>query len=142
MGHIAYGYSIKKGQLGVDDAAADRVKILFNAYLAGASLIKAAGEAGIKKQHSAISSMLSDRKYLGDSYYPPIIDSELFERVQAERQRRIVLHTKRHGTKPEKKKAKSVVFSIPDISLQFTDPFRQAEYAYSLIESEVKSFEQ
>ena len=80
-------------------------------------LIPAAEKGGLKLYHGSAGRMLQNKKYLGDDYYPVIIDKETFEGK------------------------KDILFptnvTIPAVKKVSDDPFEQAAYAYSLIESEV-----
>jgi len=84
MSHTPYGYRIENGKAVIDDFAANQIKALFKAYLAGDSLTTAAQKAGIRTSHSVIRKMLQSTRYLGNDYYPAIIDPVTFEAVDAE----------------------------------------------------------
>lgn len=88
MGHIPYGYRIINGKAEIDEQSAERIKILFQSYLTGDSLATAAKKAEIIAFHAGISRMLQNKHYLGDEYYPAIIDQDMFAAVEAERIRR------------------------------------------------------
>lgn len=136
MGHTPFGYRIENGKAVIDNEAAEKVKILFQSYLSGDSLDSAAKKAGIESFHAGISKMLRNSRYLGDEYYPKIIDPDMFSAAQAERIKR----AERLGRIWEPKEETDVVFPttfrINKGTQQFDDPFQQAEYAYCLIESE------
>ncbi|MGR5911097.1 recombinase family protein [Bacillus pacificus] len=83
MGHTPYGYRIEDGKAVVDEIAAEQVKELFSGYLAGLSLKGATKKAGIDCYHATASKMLQNKHYLGDEFYPPIIDEETFEKSQS-----------------------------------------------------------
>ena len=78
MSHIPYGYRVENGRAVIDEDAAGRVRTLFDAYLSGDSMNTAAGKAGIKSFHAGIGRMLTNTCYLGDGFYPAIIDEETF----------------------------------------------------------------
>lgn len=141
MGHTPYGYRIENGKAIVDDEKADQIKLLFEAYLSGDSLAIAAKKAGIKAFHAGIGNMLKNKRYVGDDFYPAIIDKGSFEATEIERLKR----AKKLGRIWEKKELigspAPTSFSIADGNEQFDDPFKQAEYAYSLIEMEVENVE-
>lgn len=136
MGHTPYGYRIINGKAVIDEQAAERIKTLFQSYLTGDSLATAAKKADIKSFHAGIGRMLQNRRYLGDAYYPAIIDPDTFAAAEAERIRR----AEKLGRIREPKQGPNVVyptaFRISEGTERFDDPFQQAEYAYSLIESE------
>ena len=141
MGHTPYGYRIENGKAIVDDEKAEQIKLLFEAYLSGDSLATAAKKAGIKAFHAGIGNILKNKRYVGDDFYPAIIDKDSFEATEIERLNR----AKKLGRIWEKNELigspTPTSFSIADGNEQFDDPFKQAEYAYSLIEMEVKNIE-
>jgi hypothetical protein len=141
MGHTPYGYRIENGKAIFDDEKAEQIKLLFEAYLSGDSLATAAKKAGIKAFHAGIGNILKNKKYVGDDFYPAIIDKDSFEATEIERLNR----AKKLGRIWEKKEhigsPAPTSFSIADGNEQFDDPFKQAEYVYSLIEMEVENIE-
>ena len=136
MSHTPFGYRIENGKAVVDIEAAEQIKTLFQSYLTGDSLATAAKKATIKSFHAGVGRMLQNKRYLGDEYYPAIIYTDTFEAVEVERIRR----AEKLGRirKPEVKE--DVVYPSTFRTIrgteQFDDPFQQAEFAYSLIESE------
>ncbi len=137
MSHIPFGYRIENGKAVIDKEAAEQIKTLFQSYLSGDSLATAAKKAGIKAFHSGIGRMLRNTRYLGDEFYPPIIDKDTFNTAEAER----IMRAERLGRIRSLNKKKEVVypciFRVKEGREEFDDPFAQAEYAYSLIETEV-----
>lgn len=137
-GHLPYGYKIENGTAVVCEEEAAKLRKMYEGYLAGLSLVETAAQVGQSRTHASVKRMLQNPHYLGDDFYPAIIDKETFEAFEAERIRR----EKMLGRDDRQKKA-------PDTSLAPTafrmrkktrilnDPYRQAEYVYSLIESEV-----
>lgn len=138
MGHTPFGYRIENGKAVIDNAAAEQVKVLFQAYLSGDSLKTAAQKAGIKSFHAGVGKMLQNARYLGDEYYPPIIDKDTFSNAQTERIRRAEKLGRIRGLKGEKEIVPPTTFYTKEATQGFNDPFQQAEYAYSLIELEVR----
>ena len=141
MGHTPYGYKIENGKAVVDQEKSEKIKVLFEAYLSGDSLATAAKKAGIKAFHAGIGNILKNKRYVGDSFYPAIIDKASFEAAEIERLSR----AEKLGRIREKKELLGspvpTSFSIADGNEQFDDPFKQAEYTYSLIEMAVKNIE-
>jgi hypothetical protein len=137
MAHIPYGYIIKIGMAIIDGKAANQVKELFHAYLSGLSLVDAARRAGIDRCHSSIANMLTCKRYLGDDFYPPIIDEDTFKQAEAERIKRARMLGRIREQAEPKKAFVRMRFTAPSPESLYEDPFAQAEYAYSLIESEV-----
>lgn len=137
MSHIPFGYTIQNGRAVVNEEKAVKIKKLFEAYLSGLSLSEAAQKAGIKRYHTSVARMLADKRYVEDKYYPPIISRDTFENVQLERRWRAEALGRIYEHKGNEKKYLNFRFyaSMPD--KLYDDPFQQAEYAYSLIKSEV-----
>jgi hypothetical protein len=137
MSHIPFGYTIQNGRAVVNEEEAVKIEKLFEAYLSGLSLTEAAKNAGIKRCHTSIARMLTDKRYVEDKFYPPIISRDTFEEVQLERRRRAEALGRIYEHKGNEKKCLNFKFhaSMPDNL--YDDPFQQAEYAYSLIKSEV-----
>lgn len=137
MSHTPFGYRIENGKAVIDKEAAKQIKTLFQSYLSGDSLATAAKKAGIKAFHSGIGRILRNNRYLGDGYYPAIIDKDTFNMAEAER----IMRADRLGRikKPEQEKeiVYPTAFRMKEGTEEFDDPFAQAEYAYSLIETEV-----
>jgi hypothetical protein len=139
MSHIPFGYTIQNGRAVVNEEEAVKIKKLFEAYLSGLSLTEAAKNAGIKRYHTSIARMLTDKRYVEDKFYPPIISRDTFEEAQLEKRRRAEALGRIYEHKGNEKKYLNFRFyaSLPD--KLYDDPFQQAEYAYSLIGSEVIS---
>ncbi len=120
----------------VDANQAAQIRKLYEGYLSGLSLAAAAKEAGLILKHAGVKRLLTNKHYLGDGYYPAIIDQETYDKAEAELQRR----AKRLGRlererKPEEKRIPTKFRMLP-VNKDFADPFEQAAYIYSLIESE------
>jgi len=137
MSHTPFGYRIENGKAIIDKEAAEQIKVLFQSYLSGDSLVTAAKKAGIKGFHSGIGRILRNTRYLGDEFYPAIIDKDTFNTAEAER----IIRSERLGRnrkpKQEKEAVYPITFRMKEGKEEFDDPFAQAEYAYSLIETEV-----
>lgn len=137
MGHTPYGYRIVDGRAVIDEEKAEKLRALYGNYLDGMSLVPAAEKAGITgMQHSSIGRLLRNRHYLGDDFYPAIIDQELFDIAGEERMKRAgeLGRIREYGEQEEKKVLHRYRAGIAE--KRFEDPFRQAAYAYSLIETE------
>lgn len=137
MGHTPYGYVIKNGKAVIDERAAAQIRELFHAYLSGLSLSDSAKEVGIKRYHASITKMLTNKQYVEDGFYPRIIDNDTFEKVQTERLRRAKILGRIHDAEMQETTIQRLHFSTPSPQQLYDDPFKQAEYAYNLIESEV-----
>lgn len=137
MSHTPFGYQIENGKAVIDNEAAEKIKILFHSYLSGDSLTSAANKAGIISFHAGISRILRKTCYLGNEYYPAIIDEDTFVAADAERIKRATKLGRIREPKEEVAINFPATFYINKVTQQFDDPFQQAEYAYSLIEIEV-----
>jgi hypothetical protein len=125
---------MENGKAVIDEEAAKQIKVLFNSYLSGDSLATAAQKAGIKVSHSGIGRILRNAKYLGDEYYPAIIDYDTFQAAQAERFIRAEQLGRIRQTEKEEEVIFPTTFHMREVTEEFDDPFAQAEYIYSLIE--------
>lgn len=137
MAHIPYGYKIINGRAMVDEEQAENIRELYEGYISGLALTEAAEKIGLKLSHSSVGRMLRNRHYLGDDFYPAIIDKVTFDKAEEVRiVRASSLGRIREIEKQEKSKS-MVHFTMLRVQLKYTDPFEQAIYAYGLIESEV-----
>ena len=134
MGHTPFGYRIENGKAVIDKIAAEQIRTLFHSFLSGDSLTTAAKKAGIKAFHAGIGRMLRNANYLGNEYYPAIIDPGTFAAAEAERSERAENLGRIREAKEEITDVFPTAFHINEGTQQFEDPFQQAEYAYSLIE--------
>lgn len=105
--------------------------------MSGDSLATAAKKAGIKAFHASIGRMLRNTRYLCDDYYPAIIDPDTFTAAEAERIRRAEKLGRIYEPKEETTVVCPTAFHVIEGKEEFDDPFAQAEYVYSLIETEV-----
>ena len=137
MGHTPFGYRIENGVAVVDEHAAEQIQALYQSYLSGDSLRTVANKVGIDAFHAGIGKILKNHHYLGDDYYPAIIDPDTFAAVQEERFRRASALGRIREPKEDKAAIYPTAFHIIEGTQVYDDPFAQAAYAYSLIESEV-----
>lgn len=97
--HTPLGYQIQNGKAEIEPETAELVKEVFNAYLAGTSTYRIAKDftqRGILNashkpswNHGSIGKILENRKYIGDEFYPPLIEPSIFEQVQSRRIQRV-----------------------------------------------------
>ena len=137
-GHLPYGYKIENGIAVVCEEEAAQLRKMYEGYLGGLSLVEAAAQVGQNRTHASVKRMLQNPHYLGDDFYPALIDKETFDAFETERIRR----EKALGRDDRQKKAPDTLpapttFQMRKKARVFNDPYRQAEYVYSLIESEV-----
>ncbi|MDO5018817.1 MAG: integrase [Lagierella massiliensis] len=132
MARLCYGYEIKDGKLTINEEEAENIKGLFHNYLAGNSLARSAEILGLKKNHSGVKRILTNKKYLGNEHYPMIVDKESFEKVgQMIKDRAIALG--RVWEKEEKTIPVPRKFIYGKEERFLIDPFERASYQYSRI---------
>ena len=133
-----YGYRVVNGKAVIQEDEARQLQEMARLYLSGLSFVDAAKAVGLNKYHGTVRNILKNKKYLGTDFYPAILDQEIFDAVETERRRREEksgrTHIKTHTPAPKPITA----FTVPKVEIRYSDPARQAEYAYSLIESEVR----
>lgn len=88
IGHTPYGYKIENGKAVIDEEKLKQIKLLFEAYLSGDSLVNAAKKAVINTFHAGIGNILKKKRYRGDDFYPAIIYKHSFEAAELEHMRR------------------------------------------------------
>lgn len=132
MTHTPYGYIIENGQAVIDESNAERVRMLFQEYIECKSMRAAAKKAGIDKTHSVIGRILKNKVYLGTSFYPKIIDEDIFVRAQEIRENNARSQNRIAVYRPHPK-AEIGTFIIGKIEAKYDDPYKQAVYAYSQI---------
>ena len=138
MGHTPFGYRIENGIAVVDEPAAAKIRQLYQNYLDGLSLSKAAAEAGIKTYHGTAKRLMENEHYLGDSFYPAIIDEDTYRKAQEERKRRATALGRNHKKTQKRQIQIPTFFHVGEVTAFYNDPIKQAEYLYNLIESEMK----
>lgn len=138
MKHTPYGYDIVGGVAVVNEEQATVIRQICENYLSGMSMTQAALTAGIHMKHSGVKRLMLNPRYLGDEFYPAILTVETHQAVEVERQRRDALYKGRRYTREEVAVLIPTAFTMRKLSTRYKDPVKQAEYAYSLIESEVK----
>lgn len=138
MGHTPYGYRIENGKAVVDEDQAAQIRTMYDGYLRGLGLMDAAKGAGMKMYHGSVKRMLQNHHYLGDAYYPAIIDKGTFNAALGEQQKRAKALGRVFEPREIEELQPTARFSIDRIQKRYEDPFKQAEYAYGLIESEVR----
>lgn len=136
MGHTPFGYKIINGHAVIDEDAAAKIRQLYANYLSGMSLVKAAKEAGIETYHGTAKRILQNPHYSGDDFYPALIDRQTYENAAAEIKRRSTVLGRNYKKTQPAVPAAPTKFSLAKAEIQYEDPKLQAEYLYSLIESE------
>lgn len=138
MKHTPFGYDIVDGGAKINEDAAEKVRGIFAGYLLGLSLAGAAQMVGLDLKHTSAKRILTNRRYLGDDFYPQIIDKETFEAVGAEFRRR----EKTLGRDNLRRKERTVqpvqtMFRLERTGKKYNDPIKQAEYVYSKIKETI-----
>lgn len=97
--HVPLGYHIQNGKAEIEPETANLVREIFDTYLAGTSTYRIAKDftrRGILNashkpswNHGSIGKILENRKYIGDEFYPPLIEQSIFEQVQSRRMQRV-----------------------------------------------------
>ncbi len=136
-GHLPYGYRIENGETVVCEEEARQIKEVYSGYLSGLSYVEAAKKAGLSMTPSSVQRMLQNAHYLGDDFYPPIIDRQTYDAAEEERRRRSsVLGRNNMPRKDDWHRKIPVRFTMGPCEKELDDPYEQAAYVYSLIESE------
>lgn len=136
MEHTPYGYEIIGGRAVINEGQTANIRQICENYLSGMSFKNAAAAVGLTMSHCGVKRLMLNKRYVGDSFYPPILKKETVRKVEAERIRR----EKALGRDRGKGVPEGTIFtkfSAPKITLKYDDPVRQAEYAYTQIRSEV-----
>ena len=138
MQHTPYGYDIIGGKAVVNEEQASNIHKICENYLGGMSFISAAADVGLTMSHCGVKRMIQNKKLLGDDFYPAILTEETARQIEDERVRRAkALGRDNRGRKKQPKPTIYKNFSIPRVPKKYDNPIKQAEYAYSLIQSEV-----
>lgn len=96
--HIPLGYSVAQGKAQIDPETSQVVQDIYTAYDNGASCNAIAKDLTAKGIQTAnqkavwhccmVGKILENQKYLGDGFYPQMIEEALFQRVQERRKER------------------------------------------------------
>ena len=136
-GHTPFGYRIENGVAVVCEEEAAQIRKLYEGYLNGLSLVAAAVEVGLTLNHTSVKCIMQNPHLLGDDFYPAIIDQETYYAFEAERKRREkALGRGKRAKRPVEARPVPISFWMREVLSVNDDPYRQAEYIYSLIESE------
>ena len=82
--------------------------------------------------HGTAKRMMENRHYLGDDFYPAIIDKEIFESAAAERIKRANKLGRLNHKRVIKPAVVPTYFHLAAAVQHYDDPRLQAEYLYSL----------
>lgn len=95
------------------------------------SLINGGGD------YSGSKRMMQNAHYLGDDFYPAIVDKETFDAATAEIDKCSAKLGRDDRYKEPSMRKPLTAFRFGTVIENHVNPVRQAEYLYSLIESEV-----
>ena len=136
-GHTPFGYRIENGKAVVCEEEAAQIRKLYERYLNGLSLVATAADAGLTMKHTSVKCIMQNPHLLGDDFYPAIIERETYDAFEAERKRREkALGRDKRAKKPIEARPVPTSFRMNKALSVNDDPYKQAEYIYSLIESE------
>lgn len=138
MKHTPYGYRIENGKALIVEEEAETIHRIIKNYLGGMSLASTASAEGLSHSHAWVKKLITNRKYLGDDFYPQILTEEEITACEEEIQRRYCVHgiAKRGRRKrvPPKPETEFVLLSPRKFH---ADPRKQAEYMYGLVKEKV-----
>ena len=96
--HTPLGYQIQNGRAEIQPESADLVREIFDSYLHGSStgrIAKDLTQRGILNanqkpswSHGSVVNILDNSRYIGDAFYPALIERNVFEQVQCRRKQR------------------------------------------------------
>lgn len=133
MTHTPYGYRIENAAAVIDEPAAEKIRQLYREYLESGSMRAAAIKVRIEKTHSVIGRLLRNEVYIGTDYYPQIVDKEIFKKVQELRENNARSQNRiREFEAPAQMELKD--YRLGKVEEKHSNPYKQAEYAYSKIE--------
>lgn len=75
---MTYGYEMINGNVVINQREAGIVRQIFRNYISSMSFTMSARKAGITLSHSSVKRILLKKCYVGDDFYPAIIDRETF----------------------------------------------------------------
>lgn len=94
--HMPIGYRMAEGKIQIDKEKAKIVRMVFRDYVSGISTyalakkLTAMGALNANQKpswnHGSIGKILENTRYLGDDFYPAMIEPELFQQVQKYRE--------------------------------------------------------
>lgn len=135
-GIIPFGYTMADGVIQIVPEEAKKLKQMCKSYLSGQSMVGAAKSAGLKVSHGWVKRVMLNPRYLGNEYYPPILTQETQDAIRSELQRREEKQGDRGKRLAEEPEPIPTKFYMKQETQAYEDPYQQAEYLYSLIESE------
>lgn len=134
---IPIGYRIENGKAVIDEKEAEIIRSVFRYYLEGMTLMGVSEKTGLCRNHGGITAILTKRSYLGDGFYPAIVDAEMFSKAAAEREHRKKKLNRTGLLKPRPERAVPAEFFFAEesekTSAEESTPARRAELLYGRI---------
>lgn len=137
MGHTPYGYQIKNGKAVINQNESNVIRQIYENYLSGMALVPAAKAAGITATHASVKRLLKNRHYLGDGFYPPLINPDTFHATADELAKRARQLGRENPNRTAAAAEVPTEFFMREPEQEMPTPLLQAEYLYSLIERQV-----
>lgn len=135
MVQLMYGYRIKNGGFAIGPEEAEVVKQIFEGFLNSKSRKQLSFE--IRMTSAKLKQILNFTGYARGDVYPHIIKPEDSTTARAKL---------KYTSNPVNRKKKSITppqnFYHGILKTQFKDPYEQAEYLYSLIQTEEEIYGQ
>lgn len=75
---MTYGYEMRNGTVMINHSEAAVIKQIYKNYISGMSFSMSAKKAGLNIPHGSVKRLLLKKCYLGDDFYPAIIDKETY----------------------------------------------------------------
>ena len=125
---MTYGYEMRNGIVLINQSEAAVIRQIYKNYISGMSFSMSAKKAGLNIAHSSVKRLLLKKCYLGDDFYPAIIDKETYLKAYDR-----IMANRFTGHKRRKDAVIHTVFEMGIPTHSFENPFEQAEYIYSLI---------
>lgn len=136
MVHTPFGYEIRDGKPEVCLEEREKLEYFFRAYLEGMTIQEAGAAARIPLSRPTLGRMLQNRVYLGNEYYPALLEEVLFLKVEKERQRRYEGQGNFGKRKPRGTSPVGKQFRMEKPEKNYKKAEVQAFYLYSLIEGD------
>lgn len=124
MGHTPLGYYIENGKAFIDEENAKKIRNLYKHYLNGLSLTAAAKKANLNVLHASAKRIMTNKHYLGDDFYPAIIDKETFDKAKNEMNTRSEKLGRHNRHKESRPKEVPLLFHFGDIEEYYDNPVK------------------
>lgn len=88
MAYIPYGYRIVNGKAVIEEKEAEKLRRYIGYYLEGCPIREAMKKAELSIDVNKATRILNRKVYLGDGYYPALVNPETFSKIAEEKRRR------------------------------------------------------